>query len=191
MRKRPLYQPQTGQKAGAHLVLTRLVSGGLYYSQERCMPARSCCRLCAFAAAAIVALTPCMANADSRDVFVVIVPMMRPPTPVLRPIPPAQPELLWPIATGITPSPRSRAPRCYARTTDCPLEQPQKVGRECICRMSEGFETGFGLIPPSRNITVRCIHANYTTSPGQSVWPWAKVSRCRSLAVWRHLSQPG
>ncbi len=113
-------------------------------------------RDCILIAAAMM-LWPLSTDADTRQVFVVIVPQVRQPRPP-PPIFPAQPPLQWapPYSLGLTPGRRSPSARCYAETQVCPLSQPEHVGEACTC----GMTTGRALIPPSHDIAGTPLHEN-------------------------------
>jgi hypothetical protein len=132
----------------------RVTADRSWFRTEHCM---SLCmiagvRLCALVSAAMMAWPPCFADADPRNPVVVIVPQVRLPSQQPLHVP-TQPALQWapPPAMGLTPGPRSPAPRCYAGTTVCPLERPEQVGKGCSCNTASGVRTGRALIPPVRD----------------------------------------
>src|ERR1700730_6769372 len=98
--------------------------------------------------AAAMMLWPLSTDADTRQVFGVIVPRARRPAPP-PPMFSAQPPLQWapPYSLGLTPGRRSPTARCYAGTQVCPLSRPEHVGEACAC----GITAGRALIPPSQD----------------------------------------
>jgi hypothetical protein len=104
-------------------------------------------RVCILIAAAMM-LWPPSTDADTRHLFLVIVPQARQSTP--PPIFSAQPPLQWalPYSLGLTPGRRSPTARCYAGTQVCALSRPEHVGEACAC----GITAGRALIPPSHDI---------------------------------------
>src|SRR6476646_708194 len=95
-------------------------------------------RLCMVIAAALVSLSA--VSADAGQLFVVIVPLPRPPDPppVIIPAPPLQ----WapPPTIGLTPGVPSPAARCYAGPHVCQLERTERVGEGCTCDTPSGHD---------------------------------------------------
>jgi hypothetical protein len=121
------------------------------------MSRRLSVRDCILIAAAMMILWPLSTDANTRQVFVVIVPQARQPRPP-PPIFPAQPPLQWapPYSLGLTPGRRSPTARCYAGTQVCPLSRPEHVGEACAC----GITAGRALIPPSHDIAGTPLREN-------------------------------
>jgi len=116
------------------------------------------CSLALFVLIAAAVSWPDAALSDNRHVIVVITPPPR-PQPSPRPSFPAQPPLQWapPLALGAMPGPRLPAARCYAKGHDCPLDQPDRLGKSCSCG---GAVLGRALIPPSRDVTGKPVQSD-------------------------------
>ena len=55
------------------------------------------------------------------------------------------------------PGPRLPAARCYAKGHDCPLDQPDRLGKSCSCG---GAVLGRALIPLSRDVTGKPVQSD-------------------------------
>jgi hypothetical protein len=104
-----------------------------------------------FVLIAAVVSWPSPAVPGGRQIFVVITP---PPRPQPHPHQsfPTQLPLQWtpPLALGAIPGRRLPTARCYVKGRNCPVDQPDRLGKSCTCGDAL---PGHAMIPPSRDIT--------------------------------------
>ena len=84
--------------------------------------------LCVLLAAAMVAWPRFPADADPRHLFVVIVPLQHPPSPLPLAVPTPAPRWTPPRAGGAYARTSISYTRCYAGTSDYPVSRPEQVG---------------------------------------------------------------